>query len=509
MREGARVMQGSSAGARAGRSLARRGIGVPALSKASGPCFLTYAAAVVALALAVPSTAVAVPPPNDQRTAPQVLALPASVNGTTAESTLEADEPIGCAPLGGSVFYELRAPSEDRIVVRVDAAGDLDATLEVYRRVRSQLEPVNCEVSDRRGRAGFQFRPVRNGIYLIRVGQRAGSVAGRFQLEAFAPVPPPSPPGPALRPSGVIRTLDSLQDTSDAWSVRMRAGTTYRLNLAADRCMSLLVYAPGTRDFESEPPTDRAGCNGYLLITPAAGKGGRYSLVVNAHPRHRGPQRYHLQAARAGADDTAPGLQLPNYRQVRASLRGAAVDVVDLYRFSLSRRSAVDLTLRQDGSATMTLVLLTDTGRRLATGTNDVSRRLDPGRYFAAVRTGNNANGDYTLRRVSRTITRTSISIEGDRSAEAPPGRTVRIDANVAPGASGPVTFTIERFDPLAGWQFHRESRTTARGGRAETAFLPPFVGRWRASVRFEGTRAFAPSQSRSASLLVAAPLEP
>jgi hypothetical protein len=63
------------------------------------------------------------------------------VSGTTAESTLEADEPIGCAPLGSSVFYELRAPSEDRIVVRFDAAGDLDATLEVYRRVRSQLEP--------------------------------------------------------------------------------------------------------------------------------------------------------------------------------------------------------------------------------------------------------------------------------------------------------------------------------------------------------------------------------
>jgi hypothetical protein len=464
-------------------------------------------AAVAVAALAPGAAAQAQQPPNDQRTAPQVLTLPASVSGTTAESTLEADEPFGCVPLAGSVFYELRAPSDDRIVVRLDAAGDLDATLEVFRRVRSQLEPVNCELSDRRGRAGFQFRPVRGGVYLIRVGQRAGSVAGRFRLDVFAPVPPPRPPGPALRADGVSGTLDSLQDTSDAWSVRMRAGTTYRLNLAAGPCMSLLVYAPGTRNFERESPVDRAGCDGYLLFTPEAGEGGRYSLVVGAHPRRRGPQSYHLQAARAGPDDTVPGLLLSNYRRVRASLRGAAVDVVDLYRFSLSRRSAVELTLRHRGSGTMTLALVTDTGRRLSHGTTDISRRLDPGRYFVAVRTRNHASGRYRLRRVSRTITRTSIAIDGERRAEAAPGRTVRIGADVEPGASGPVTFTIERFDPLAGWQFHREVRTTARAGSAETAFRPPFVGRWRASAHFEGTRAFAPSQSGSASLLVAAPL--
>jgi hypothetical protein len=456
----------------------------------------------IAVALALPATASAAPPPNDARSAPQRIGLPATVNATTAESTVEADEPFGCAPLRGSLFYELRAPSDDRIVVRLDAAGDLDATVDVFRRVRSQLQPVDCDLTNRRGDAGFQFRPVRGGTYLIRVGQRDNSVAGRFRLDVFAPVPAPRPPGPQLPGSGASRTLDSLQDTSDAWSVRMRAGTSYRLNLAADGCMSLRVYAPGTRDFEEESPVAGAGCDGYLLFTPEAGQGGRYSLLVDARSRRSGPQRYHLQAATAGRDDTAPGLSLPNYRRVRGSLRGGAIDAVDLYRFSLSRRSALELTLRHRASGTIRLALLNDRGERLSSG-DDISRRIAPGRYFVVVRTGTNANGGYTLRRVTRTITSTSIAIDGQRRARARPGEPVTVGVDVRPDAAGPVTVTIERFDPLAGWQFHRRVRTTTRA----IGFLPPTIGRWRARAEFEGTRADAPSSSGYARVLVAEPL--
>ena len=463
----------------------------------------------IMLALLVPAGAAAAPPGNDQRSAPQAVTLPSSVAATTAESTVEPDEPLGCAPLGGSVFYELRAVRDDRVVVQLDAAGDLDATLDVFRRVRSQLEPVDCAVTDRRGQAGFRFGAVRGGIYLIRVGQRANSVAGRFRLDVFAPVPAPRPPGSPLRASGVSRALDSLQDTSDAWSFRMRAGRTYRLNLAAGPCMSLAIFPPGTGDFESDSPVRRSGCDGYVLFTPGAGEGGRYSLVVGAHPRRRGAQRYHLQAARAGVDDTAPGLLLPNYRMLRGSLRGGAVDAVDLYRFSLGARSALELSLRHAASGTMTLALLDDRGKRLSGGSTEITRRMAPGRYFVVVRTRNQAAGRYRLRRVSRTLTRTSVAINGESSAQAAPGQTVRIGASVEPGASGRVTFAIERFDPLAGWQFHRQVAATASGGRAEIAFLPPSVGRWRATASFEGTREAAPSASGYASVLVAAPLEP
>lgn len=469
---------------------------------------MARAVAIAALVLTLPASAGAAPPANDQRAAAQVISLPAAVTGTTTDSSLEADEPTGCQPLRGSVFYELRAPSRERIAVRLDASGDLDATLDVFRRTRSQLEPGGCDVTNRRGNAALEFRPVQGGIYLIRVGQRANSEPGDFRLDVFAPEPAPRGPGPLLRTRGADGVLDSLQDPQDAWSSRLRAGTTYRVNLTAATCMSLLIYPPGTDDFESASPVATAGCDGYMLFTPRAGEGGRHSFLVQAQPRRRGEQRYHLQAARAGADDTAPGLLLPNLSRLRGSLRGDAVDTLDLYRFSVSRRSALELSLQHGGTGTMRLVLLDDRGRRRGGG-REVSRRIAPGRYFVAVRTRNGAVGRYTLRRVSRTITRTTVTMNGERSTSAAPGQTVRLAAVVAPGASGPVVFTIERFDPLAGWQFFRLVRTSATNGSAGIAFTPPSEGRWRATAVFEGTRVAAPSDAGYATLLVASALGP
>jgi hypothetical protein len=211
--------------------------------------------------------------------------------------------------------------------------------------------------------------------------------------------------------------------------------------------------------------------------------------------------------APAGADDTAPGLLLPNLRAVRGSLRGSGVDTVDLYCFSVARRSALELSLRESGSGSMQLTLLDDAGRRLRAGT-EISRRIGAGRYFVAVRTRDGAVGRYTLRRVSRTITSTAVTIDGSARARSAPGRTVRVAARVNPGAAGPVTFTIERFDPLAGWQFFRQIRGTAAGGSAAFSFTPPAEGRWRVKAEFAGTQIAAPSRSGFATLLTVSPLE-
>ena len=460
--------------------------------------------AAAAVLLLLPAAAHAAPPANDARTAPQAVNLPASVSGTTQDSTLEADEPGSCSGLRGSVWYSLTATDATRIVVRLAAAGDLDAVVDVFKRTRSQLSFVACEPTDEQGAAEVTFRPEKGASYVIRVGQRSNSVPGAFRLDVFAPQPAPTAPGPALPAAGAGRTLDRVQDTADAYSMTMRAGTSYRINLSQPEqgCVSLALYAPGTRGaFEDANPLRRVRCGGYLLFTPGAGEGGRYSFLVTAQSGRRGAQPYHLQAAVAGPDDTAPGLPLANYQQVHGALRGTAIDVVDLYRFDVARRSDLKLTLK---GHTFELQLLGDTGRRLATGDQgELERQISPGRYFIAVRAGRE-NGNYVLQRAARAITRTSVSVPG----RAAPGASVRVGVKITPGGAGPVRITLQRFDPLAGWLFFRQVTVTASGGTAGYSFTPPAVGRWRATAAFLGTRTDAPSAARFASVLVAPPLE-
>jgi hypothetical protein len=69
------------------------------------------------------------------------------------------------------------------------------------------------------------------------------------------------------------------------------------------------------------------------------------------------------------------------------------------------------------------------------------------------------------------------------------------------------VRVTLERFDPFAGWQFFRRVSARAVNGLATLSFTPPSQGRWRASAVYRGTRVAAPSETGSASVLVAPPL--
>jgi len=465
-----------------------------------------FAAALLLAGLALPAPALAAPPANDQRAAAQPLALPAGVSGTTRDSTLEPDEPFSCAELRGSVWYSIQPAAGRRIVARLAASGDLDAVVDVFQRTRSQLTPVECDVGNSRGQAEVSFRtPSKEpASYVIRVGQRANSVPGSFRLDVFTPQPPPRPPGPQLPAGGVTRVVNDTTNASDAFSTVMRAGTTYRIHRAQARgCTRLELFAPGTTDFEDDTPVRTAGCGGYFLFTPAAGEGGRYSLVVTAQQRRRNDQRYHLQVAPARADDTSPGLPLGNYQRARGSLRGSGVDVVDLYRFSLATRSLLRLKV----SGGFRVQLLRDNGARLGSSDDGVfERRVSKGRYFVAVRALKTASGRYVLQRAARAVTRASITIDGKTSAQSAPGRAVRIAVHVKPGVAGPVRITIERFDPLAGWQFNRRLTAVASGGGASVAFTPPSEGRWRASAEYRGTRLAAPSDTGLARLLVASP---
>ncbi len=83
----------------------------------------------------------------------------------------------------------------------------------------------------------------------------------------------------------------------------------------------------------------------------------------------------------------------------------------------------------------------------------------------------------------------------------------MRVTAQVSPAVSGPVTIEIDRFDPVEHWQFYRYYHVTAVGGLASLPFVAPHIGRWRATVSFDGTRTAAPATSGFAQALVAGPL--
>jgi hypothetical protein len=455
-------------------------------------------------------------PANDNRANAQRLGQPPeSVTGTLVGATRELTDPSGCAPTTGSVWYRLDGTRAGRLIVRFDAGGDLDATVIVLRRVRSEVSFLTCANSDDKGNAQFSFATADEGSYLFMVGQRATSQPGGFRLSLLVPDRPESGPGTKLPRAGATTTVDPLLDQDDAWATSMRPGRTYRINLVTgrDRCIGVALYRPGTRSFDDASPVRSRPCGGYMTFTPGPDGGGLYSLRVTAHSG-RSELQYHLQVAGAGRDDTSPGVALRNLEERAGVLAGRSVDVVDLYRFQVGARSDVVLTLAAGERLETDLALLNDRGQgvRCECGTSGGARmrlQLKRGRYFLVVRSREGSGGRYRLRLLVREITKTGISIDGRRRAFATPGRAVVLAANVSPArAGGRVRFKVDRFDPFEGWVFARFLTAEVGGdGVARATWVPPSVGRWRASANFRGTIARSPSRSGTAFVLVGEPL--
>jgi hypothetical protein len=458
---------------------------------------------VVALAMMAAPAAVAAPPANDARTAPQRLTLPTTVQGTTVEATLEVDEPAsGCGrALKGSVWYEFTATSSRSVLLAVDAAGDMDAAVDVFRRQRSQLTPVTCRVTNDRGEATLDIDVAEDATYLVRVAPLSNSVADRFSLLAVVPDRPADPPGPRLPSGGVSRTVDRFANPDDAWSARLQQGRTYRMNFVTkgEGCATVSVHRPKT-GFGSALLQRR--CDAHAVF--AAPASGRYSFHVEAPRASRQELRYRLRVGPALADDTAPGVELANDREVDGRLTGSELDALDLYRFTVATRSDLRLVLR--ARSDFTLTLLGSGGKRLGSGT-EIDRRLGRGSYFVAVRALDGADGTYSLRRITRQITTARTLVDGERSRTVPGGRTVQLAVVVRPTVGGRATMLVERFDPIDGWLFHARLHPAVVGDRAAVSFRPPSVGRWRVTGSYDGTRTASPSDGGTATLLVTEPL--
>jgi len=435
------------------------------------------------------------PPKNDtQRQAKRIAKLPASIKGSTFGATADDNDPATCGSGGGTVWYVLAPGRADRFIVRLHAKGDLDAVVTVIRRIRSQVEAVGCQPTDRKGNAVLPVSVTRGAGYLIVVGQRGNSPPGDFVLEALAAQPPERAPGQQLRDGGVRSTLNGLTDVNDIWWVSLTAGATYRIAFASEGCSAFSLRR------SSETLRDLS-CNGYTTFTPGPDGGGRYVLEVRA-PTGTRTTGYRLRVAAAGRDDLGVGLELRNLEPAHGSLAPSSVDVVDVYHFDVAERSEV--RLRLGTAAKYALVLLTDSGSRLASSEGQLRLQLDRGRYVVAVRGEVGAPAaKYTLALVVRRLTATTLTAS---SAEITPGSavTLRIVTTPAPDV-GWTELQIDRFDPLTGWQFNRLVRVRAPGG--SVTWAPPAPGRWRARATFLGTLRFSPSRSGYVMLLVATPL--
>jgi hypothetical protein len=436
------------------------------------------------------------PPDNDERSqATAIGRLPAVRRGTTLGAT--GDDYSDCRMSGGGVWYRFRGPATGRAIVQL-AAGRRDGVVAAFRRVRGDVREIGCQETGDRGVAVLGFATQANGQYLLLVGDRAGSSPGDFTLTIRAGEAPEQLPGRALPRGGTRGSVDGLTDVNDIWSVRLGQGKTYRISFSSAPCARARLRRGSStlRSFD---------CRGYTNFTPGPGGGGRYAVEVEAPP-NPGRQQYRLQVVAAGADDLGVGIELQAGSARRGRLSPSGVDVVDLYHFDVVQPSEARLSLVRGGGSSFELVLLKDSGRRLAGGGTGVRRRLGRGRYVVAVEAppGTSA-GAYRLTLRLRNLTSTGVLVSGTRSTEVAPGTTVSIACPISPAVSGGrVELQIDRFDTLTGWAFQRRIRV---GGGATVAWRPPAAGRWRVSARFLGTRDAAPSRSGYAYVLVAKPL--
>ena len=306
----------------------------------------------------------------------------------------------------------------------------------------------------------------------------------------------PVPPGPPLPAGGVADRVDPLYDQADAWSVKMEAGVTYRINLSPRKgCASIGVYLPGISTFSASRRAAYRDCGGYFTFTPGPDGRGTYSLLVAAQPGTQAIVSYHLQAAPAEPDDQGPGILLGSDARVSGSLFASGIDVVDLYRFDVGKLSSVQVELTSSAGLSVALTGIDGAAIAQAEAGSVLSKTLTHGTYLLAVTAPHRVGGKYTLALLVRLVTKTTLTVDGKPKVAVPVGRSVVLQTDTSPVPSGgSVRLVLEYQDPLAGWVFRR-SWTVAPG--SSVTFAPPAVGAWRVRASFFGTRGASPSRSQ------------
>jgi hypothetical protein len=447
-----------------------------------------------------------------------VLPLPAVVGSSTkggerpsGKTTIECDNPRDVA------WYRFAITRRGPVLVNVQASDTLDAVMGVFRERRSAIGSLGCRLTDPQGSAELAIWGKPRDTLVVGIGRRARSAAGTFKLTVQQAEPPATLPGTPAS-AVVSASLDALLNPDDAWSVTLTAGQPFRINLLSrtrDQCVKASLYRPQTVSFDEEYALGTVfGCEGrqnYLLFTPGPDGGGLYTLHVTASPEVKGPQAYRLITAPAAKDDFAPGIELQNGADLRGSLFGRGIDVVDLYSFSVGKPSLFRAELLTQPRVHFDIDLIGRHGSVIGTLHSERPgrllrfRQLNVGLYYLAVQSVERSGGHYQLQVSVREFTTTQMTIDGNSSVESTPGTAHLLTATVTPpGYGGIVRFQLDRFDPLSGWQFvgfvNAEAGTD---GTASTSWTPPSSGSWRIRARFMGTTDASVSQSRPVKLFV------
>ena len=206
---------------------------------------VAVATTVVLLARRLPTLP---PPPTTTARTRSSSTHPARWAGRRSERRSRADPSLGPVPVDclvpdpGCARWTDRPPPTGR-------HGDLDGILAVYESTVA-VAPVTCAPTDRRGRRS-SFSPARKARLLHPL--RAPPQLRRRHLhdEGRTPSRPQSrrASATARREACAVRSIRSSSRTK-AWSTRMQAGTTYKLNLVPSGSnASYSLFFSGTSSF--------------------------------------------------------------------------------------------------------------------------------------------------------------------------------------------------------------------------------------------------------------------
>ena len=141
-------------------------------------------AVIVFLLLAVPGTALAAPPANDNRAdAAAIPSFPASIAGTTAEATVERLDPqvSRCGRVEATTWYRVDIAPDGLIAITVKGAAGVAPVVRVYRRGASAIQEADCGSAGPGGSASASLEAVRGSNYLVLVGRRPGDAGRRLR----------------------------------------------------------------------------------------------------------------------------------------------------------------------------------------------------------------------------------------------------------------------------------------------------------------------------------------